>query len=58
MESGLREPKRIRSLPPLRVPRLRGNSRLCCPARPAAELRTGESVKSGMDIDVELEPTS
>jgi hypothetical protein len=58
MESDLRERKRIWALPPLGVPRLRGNDRLCCPARLEAELRTGEPVKRGMDIEVEPEPTS
>lgn len=58
MESGLRERKRIWVLSPLGVPRLRGNDRLCCPARLEVELRTGEPVKRRMDIGVEPEPTS
>jgi hypothetical protein len=58
MESGLRERKRIWALPPLGVPRLRGDDRLCCPARLEAELRTDEPVNAGMDIGVEPEPTS
>jgi hypothetical protein len=58
MESGLRKWKRIWALPPPGVPRLRGNDRLCCPARLEAELRTGEPVKRGMDIEVKPEPTS